>query len=509
MLTDYPCPQSVDTLLTHLTTGFDIGYQGPHLDLRAPNLASAFQHPSAIDNYLHSECKQGRMAGPFDEPPFSPFHCSGMGVVPKQDGSWRVITHLSAPEGGSINDFIDPEAVTLKYITVDNAINLASQLGRGTLFAKIDMAKAFRQCPVRAADWHLLGLQWRGKFYYDKCLPFSLRSSPFLFNTVATALEYIIKSQLNTRYVLHYLDDFLFAGPPDSHMCGDILQGAEALCECLGVQVKPEKRTSPTACITFLGIELDTVAQIARVPHDKLSPLLSDLHEFHSRHKCTKRELLSLIGRLAFTAKVIPAGRMFLRRLIEASTTVTSLHHHLRITKPIRADLDWWLTFASQWNGKAFFLDHDWTPSPAFQLFTDASQLGYGCYWRGHWLYGPWSRQRAARDIQWKELFAILVAATVWASHWRRKRLLVHCDNQAVVDICRTGTSKNTELMRLIRTLFFTAARHNFTLLINHIPGVDNSVADALSRLQFHRFHQLAPEADPEPTPTPVIVISH
>ena len=240
-----------------------------------------------------------------------------------------------------------------------------------------------------------------------------------------------------------------------------------------------------------------------------MTPLLSDLHEFHSRHKCTKRELLFLIGRLAFAAKVIPAGRMFLRRLIEASTTVTSLHHHLRITKPIRADLDWWLTFASQWNGKAFFLDHDWTPSPAFQLFTDASQLGYGCYWRGHWLYGPWSRQRAARDIQWKELFAILVAATAWASHWRRKRLLVHCDNQAVVDICRTGTSKNTELMRLIRTLFFTAARHNFTLLINHIPGVDNSVADALSRLQFHRFHQLAPEADPEPTPTPVIVISH
>ena len=278
---------------------------------------------------------------------------------------------------------------------------------------------------------------------------------------------------------------------------------------CLGVQVKPEKHTSPTTGITFLGIEQDTVAQIARVPQDKLSPLFADLHKFHSRHKCTKQELLSLIGRLSFAAKVIPAGRMFLRRLIEASTTVTSLHYHLHITKPIRADLDWWLTFASQWNGKAFFLDHDWTPSPAFQLFTDASQLGYGCYWRGHWLYGPWSRQQAARDIQWKELFAILVAATTWASHWRRKRLLVHCDNQTVVDICRTGTLKNTDLMRLICTLFFMAARHNFTLLINHIPGVDNSVADALSRLQFHRFCQLAPEADSEPTPTPAPVILH
>ena len=185
------------------------------------------------------------MAGPFDEPPFSPFHCSGMVVVPKRDSSWRVITHLSAPEGRSINDFIDPEAVTLKYTTVDNAINLANQLGCGTLFAKIDLAKAFRQCPVREADWHLLGLHWKGKFYYDNCLPFGLRTSPFLFNTVAIALKYIIKSQLNTQYVIHYLDYFLFAGPPDSHTCGDILQGAEVLCEHLGIQTKPEKRTSP------------------------------------------------------------------------------------------------------------------------------------------------------------------------------------------------------------------------------------------------------------------------
>ena len=223
MLSNYPCPQFVDALLTQLTTGFDIGYHGAHLDLQAPNLTTASQYPSAIDHYLHSECKQGRMAGPFDEPPFSPFHCSGMGVVPKQDGSWRVITHLSAPEGESINTFIDPEAVTLKYTTVDIAIILENQLGRGTLFAKIDLEKAFRQCPVRAADWHLLGLHWKGKYYYDKCLPFGLRSSPFLFNTVAVALEYIIRSQLNTQRVIHYLDDFLFAGPPNSHACRDIL----------------------------------------------------------------------------------------------------------------------------------------------------------------------------------------------------------------------------------------------------------------------------------------------
>ena len=79
----------------------------------------------------------------------------------------------------------------------------------------------------------------------------------------------------------------------------------------------------------------------------------------------------------------------------------------------------------------------------------------------------------------------------------------MHCDNHAVVDIWRTGTSRQAALMELVRTLFFTAAQSNFTLLIQHIPGVDNSIADALSRLQFHRFRKLAPEADANPTPIP------
>ena len=449
------------------------------------------------------------MAGPFSDPPYQPFHCSGMGVVLKQDGSHRVITHLSAPPGRSINDGIDPEAVTLAYTSVDEAIHLANTLGKGTLFAKIDLKSAFRQCPVRAADWHLLGLHWRGQYYYDKCLPFGLRSSPFLFNTVAVALEYIIKMHLGNPSVIHYLDDFLFAGPPGSDECEHTLIGAESLCDHLGVETKRAKRTSPTTCITFLGIELDTVAQTARVPPAKLSLLMEELSTFRDRRKCTKRELLSLIGKLAFAAKVIPAGRIFLRRLIDASTTVPLLHHHLRVSAGIRADIDWWLEFATDWNGTAFFLDREWLPSPQFQLHTDASQLGYGCFWQGHWLYGLWDKKQLPQDIQWKELFAVLLAATAWGAQWSRKRILIHCDNHAVVDVWRSGTTKHKALMRLIRSLFFTAAKHNFTVLLKHIPGVDNSIADSLSRSQLHRFHLLAPGADTHATPTPAVGIFH
>ena len=249
----HPNQQYVATLLSHLTYGFDIGYQGPHNNIRSTNLPSAYEHPQVIDTYIDGECSAGRMAGPFQDPPFNPFHYSGLGAVPKQDGTWRVITHLSAPDGISVNDHIDPESVTLSYTTIDDAVRLAQQLGRGTLMAKIDLKKAFRQCPVRQADWHLLGLHWRGQYYYDKCLPFGLRSSPYLFDTLATALEYIFRDQLNNTYIIHYLDDFLIAGPPHTTVCDDTFKGVESLCKQLGVATKLEKRTPPTTSITFLG----------------------------------------------------------------------------------------------------------------------------------------------------------------------------------------------------------------------------------------------------------------
>ena len=194
-----------------------------------PNLPSAYAHPDVIDTYIGAECSAGRMAGPFTDPPFLPFRCSGLGAIPKQDGTWRVITHLSALEGLSIDDYIDQESVTLSYTTVDDAIRIPHQPGRGTLLAKIDLKRAFRQCPVRQADWHLLGIHCCGKYYYDKCLPFGLHSSPFLFDTVASALEYIFRAQL-CNHIIHYLDDYLIADPPQSHICTTTFSGVETLC---------------------------------------------------------------------------------------------------------------------------------------------------------------------------------------------------------------------------------------------------------------------------------------
>ena len=57
--------------------------------------------------------------------------------------------------------------------------------------------------------------------------------------------------------------------------------------------------------------------------------------------------------------------------------------------------------------------------------------------------------------------------------------------------------------MALVRMLYFCATRFNIHVLITHIAGADNAIADALSRLQIGHFKQLAPNAVNLPDPIP------
>ena len=84
--------------------------------------------------------------------------------------------------------------------------------------------------------------------------------------------------------------------------------------------------------ITFLGMELDSVALEIRLPQEKLSQLKAVLASWRGRKVCRKRDLLSLIGLLSHACKVVRAGRSFLRRLIDLSTIAKHLHHFIRLT---------------------------------------------------------------------------------------------------------------------------------------------------------------------------------
>ena len=315
-------------------------------------MQSAEVRPDMISGFFSSELRAGWVLGLIEPEVAATVQVNRFGLVPKghQPGMWRLIVDLSFPRGCSVDDGIEPEVCSLHYISVDKACKRVMAKGRGIVLAKFDVEGAFRTIPVHPDDRRLLGMHWEDRIYVDKVLPFGLRSAPKLYNAVADALLWILTNSDGVDG-LHYLDDFLVFGAPDSQQCGEALRRALAWCACLGVPVASRKTEGPSTRLTFLGIVMDTLSMALSLPPSKLERLRREIHHWESMKSCSKRELLSIIGQLQHACCVIRPGRSFLRRMIELSRCVRELHHRVRLNAGFRSDLRWRGCFLPIWNG--------------------------------------------------------------------------------------------------------------------------------------------------------------
>ena len=153
----------------------------------------------------------------------------------------------------SVNDGIDPDAFTMQYITVDQIIRMISSYGLGALIAKFDVEAAYRNIAVHPSNRYLLGMRWRKHYYVDLALPLGLRSPPYIFNSVADMVEWILLHTHNVSALLHYLDDFISAGPPDTNQCVENLATSIAVCCSLGLPLHPDKCIGPSTRFSCFG----------------------------------------------------------------------------------------------------------------------------------------------------------------------------------------------------------------------------------------------------------------
>ena len=134
-----------------------------------------------------------------------------------------------------------------------------------------------------------------------------------------------------------------------------------------------EKQDGSATLLIFLGIFLDTERLEARLPPEKLAHIKEEVVAWLVKKICTKCEFLSLIGLLSFTAKVVPPGHTFLRRMIDINTSVPLPNDTITLTNEFSKDMQWWHLFIDDWNGESFFIHPRWILSTTLKLFTDSS----------------------------------------------------------------------------------------------------------------------------------------
>jgi hypothetical protein len=136
----------------------------------------------------------------------------------------------------------------------------------------------------------------------------------------------------------------------------------------------------------------------------------------------------------------------------------------------------------------------------AARLTTDASEGG----WAGHieigyllWhCFGFYFQDDGLTSSNQRETAAVLRSLTYFApvlQHFQIRGLTVQCDNLVTVyNLQRQGAGP--ALLRLTQKIFSILTAQDIRLHVCHIPGVQNVLSDALSRLEITGDYQLDPE---------------
>ena len=131
------------------------------------------------------------------------------------------------------------------------------------------------------------------------------------------------------------------------------------------------------------------------------------------------------------------------------------------------------------------------------ELFTyAAASIGFGGYFNGKWFQARWAPEVLvlSPSIAFLEFYPLPVYC--WGHLLANRKVRFWTDNIAVVHIINKQSSRCDMIMHLVRLFVCRCLRYNLSFRAVHVPGVQNDIADSLSRFQVARFRAVAPRAD-------------
>ena len=220
-------------------------------------------------------------------------------------------------------------------------------------------------------------------------------------------------------------------------------------------------------------------------PEEKFQSLCQKILIFSNSPSVTARQFAQLLGFLNSLADVVPLGRLHIRPLQfflqehwdSASQVWEALVPILPVLLP---HLDWWTRRENVLTGVALL-----HPVPSLTLYTDSSLQGWGAFLEGKSVSGVWSHVQQQEHINLLEMRAVLLALQHFKTLLVLKSVVLATDNTTVVAYLQNqGGTRCHALFLLCKEILLLCLLSHIHLVVGHIPGTFNVLADCLSR--FH-----------------------
>ena len=467
-------------------------------------------NPNQAD-FIRKQCvleqQKGRFSRFFGQDLLPGMYSMPVHGVPKPNtDEFRLVTDHSAG-AFSLNSMIDHTKVTgypldnLRHLG-EILLDIKRSIGNVPLTMwKSDISEAYRLLPM-SPYWQIKQVNTiDGARCIDRNLAFGSSAAAAIFISFDSLVAWIAKYVELFEYLANYMDD-----SSGCDLEGDTLYYEPYACDMpshqkrllvlwdeLGIPHKPHKQLSGSP-LTIIGIEVDPNKMTLTLPASSRTCLLDELTFWTSKPPKNSSGSFKLkhwermTGWFNWALNVYPHLRPALNNVYAKIGGKRNREQRVYINNAIRDDLSWATHHIKNSDGVHILKSITWDPTLAdFTIFCDACPEGMGFWYpvskEGY--YAPTPINVPSNVIFYFESLCVLSALThVEGRAPQGSKIVIYTDNLNTVDIFHSYRCL-PQYNHLLKSAVDITTKHDFNLRVLHVPGVDNVVADALSRVKF------------------------